>query len=71
MPAWPNQNGVTLACIWSWPQRRHREEAASGALRARLDELARFEARLVLDPDTELRFHSGVPVTPRQPATAQ
>jgi tRNA-(ms[2]io[6]A)-hydroxylase len=39
------------------------QEAASGALRARLNELARFEARLVLDPDTELRFHSGVPLT--------
>jgi tRNA-(ms[2]io[6]A)-hydroxylase len=37
------------------------QEAASGALHARLDELARFEARLVLDPDPELRFHSGMP----------
>ena len=37
------------------------QDAASGALKARLDELAGFEARLVLDPDTELRFHSGVP----------
>ncbi len=36
-------------------------EAQSGALHARLDELARFEARLVLDPDVELRFHSGPP----------
>jgi len=36
-------------------------EAESGALRARLDALARIEARLVLDPDPELRFHSGVP----------
>lgn len=36
-------------------------EAASGALRGRLDELARFEAGLVLDPDVELRFHSGPP----------
>ncbi len=36
-------------------------EAASGALWARLDELARFEARLVQDPDAELRFHSGAP----------
>lgn len=45
------------------------EEATSGALRARLDELARFEARLVLDPDKELRFHSGVPLTaPAAPA---
>jgi tRNA 2-(methylsulfanyl)-N6-isopentenyladenosine37 hydroxylase len=31
------------------------------ALCARLDELARVEARLVLDPDPELRFHSGTP----------
>lgn len=37
------------------------DEAASGALRARLDELARAEARLVLDPDVQLRFHSGPP----------
>jgi tRNA 2-(methylsulfanyl)-N6-isopentenyladenosine37 hydroxylase len=37
------------------------DESASGALRARLDELAHVEARLVLDPDTELRFHSGLP----------
>jgi tRNA 2-(methylsulfanyl)-N6-isopentenyladenosine37 hydroxylase len=36
-------------------------EAASGALRERLDELARFEAGLVLEPDVELRFHSGQP----------
>jgi tRNA-(ms[2]io[6]A)-hydroxylase len=36
-------------------------EAESGALRARLDELAGFEARLVLEPDKELRFHSGPP----------
>lgn len=36
-------------------------EAGSGVLRARLDELARVEARLVLDPDPELRFHSGLP----------
>jgi tRNA-(ms[2]io[6]A)-hydroxylase len=45
-------------------------EVASGALRARLGELARFEARLVLDPDTELRFHSGVPLSV-EPVTAQ
>ena len=38
------------------------EQVASGALRARLDELARFEAQLILDPDPEFRFHSGVPV---------
>jgi tRNA-(ms[2]io[6]A)-hydroxylase len=38
-------------------------EAASGALRERLAELARFEARLVLDPDPQLRFHSGVPLS--------
>jgi tRNA-(ms[2]io[6]A)-hydroxylase len=36
-------------------------EAASGALNARLEALARVEARLVLDPDVELRFHSGPP----------
>jgi tRNA-(ms[2]io[6]A)-hydroxylase len=36
-------------------------EAATGALRARLDELAGVEARLVLDPDPQLRFHSGLP----------
>jgi tRNA-(ms[2]io[6]A)-hydroxylase len=41
-------------------------EAASGGLYARLDELARFEARLVLDADAELRFHSGPP--PAAPA---
>jgi tRNA-(ms[2]io[6]A)-hydroxylase len=40
------------------------EEAASGALRMRLEELAGFEAQLVLDPDTEFRFHSGVPKSP-------
>jgi tRNA 2-(methylsulfanyl)-N6-isopentenyladenosine37 hydroxylase len=39
------------------------EEAASGALRKRLDELAGFEARLVLDADTQLRFHSGMPAS--------
>jgi tRNA 2-(methylsulfanyl)-N6-isopentenyladenosine37 hydroxylase len=39
------------------------EEAASGALRMRLDELAGFEARLVLDADTQLRFHSGMPAS--------
>ena len=33
----------------------------SGVLRTRLDELAGVEARLVLDPDPELRFHSGPP----------
>jgi tRNA-(ms[2]io[6]A)-hydroxylase len=31
------------------------------ALHARLAELAAVEARLVLDPDPEFRFHSGVP----------
>jgi tRNA 2-(methylsulfanyl)-N6-isopentenyladenosine37 hydroxylase len=40
------------------------EAAGSGALRVRLDELACVEARLVLDPDPQLRFHSGVPVDP-------
>lgn len=28
---------------------------------ARLDQLARIEARLVLEPDAQFRFHSGVP----------
>ena len=37
------------------------QEADSGALRVRLDELARFEAQLVLEPDAQFRFHSGVP----------
>ncbi|MEJ0100698.1 MAG: tRNA isopentenyl-2-thiomethyl-A-37 hydroxylase MiaE [Pseudomonadota bacterium] len=37
------------------------DEVESGALRRRLDELARIEARLVLDPDPQLRFHSGMP----------
>lgn len=45
------------------------QEAATGVLRARLAELARFEAKLVLDPDTELRFHSGVPLS-QAPATS-
>jgi len=36
-------------------------EAASGALHARLDELARFEAKLIVEPDPQFRFHSGVP----------
>ncbi|HTQ35751.1 MAG TPA: tRNA isopentenyl-2-thiomethyl-A-37 hydroxylase MiaE [Steroidobacteraceae bacterium] len=38
-------------------------EVAAGTLRARLEDLARFEARLVLEPDPEFRFHSGVPMT--------
>ena len=38
------------------------EEAGSGALRARLQELAKFEANLVQGLDPQLRFHSGVPV---------
>jgi tRNA-(ms[2]io[6]A)-hydroxylase len=36
-------------------------QAASGELRARLDELARAEAQLVLEPDAVFRFHSGAP----------
>ena len=32
------------------------------ALQARLDELAAVEASLVLSPDAQFRFHSGVPV---------
>lgn len=38
------------------------DEAARAALPARLAQLADFEARLVLEPDAQFRFHSGVPV---------
>lgn len=37
------------------------QQAQSGELRARLDELAGVEALLVLQPDPLFRFHSGVP----------
>jgi len=37
------------------------EELADGNLWRRLGELSDFEARLVLDVDTQLRFHSGLP----------
>jgi tRNA-(ms[2]io[6]A)-hydroxylase len=37
------------------------DQAARDALPLRLAELAQFEARLVLEPDAEFRFHSGLP----------
>lgn len=37
------------------------DEEGRAALHRRLAELAAAEARLVLDPDPEFRFHSGVP----------
>lgn len=46
------------------------EEDASGALWARLDELAGYEAQLVLEADSELRFHSGAPSAPLAAAAA-
>jgi tRNA-(ms[2]io[6]A)-hydroxylase len=39
------------------------QDAESGALGARLAELSRFEAELILETDVELRFHSGTPVS--------
>jgi tRNA-(ms[2]io[6]A)-hydroxylase len=37
------------------------DEEADGALWDRLESLADHEAQLVLEPDPELRFHSGAP----------
>lgn len=44
-------------------------EAQNGLLQERLAELAQLEARLILEPDTELRFHSGPPAAAGSDAT--
>jgi tRNA-(ms[2]io[6]A)-hydroxylase len=44
-------------------------EAGNGQLQQRLAELASLEARLILDPDVELRFHSGPPAAAGKDAT--
>lgn len=44
-------------------------EAQDGRLQARLSELADLEARLILEPDGQLRFHSGPPAAAGSEAT--